>query len=179
MSSNTGGDNGDEQDNEDGGLGLTAQMEEKTIAEEIEEKKENEKKENEKNENEKKENEKNENEKKEKEASMQILKRKIQKTKLEKSIEVLSNGFRAAAEKETEMMVKLEQMRHKEMLEHEIRLKELENERRREERQHELLLLNILSQNRNQVTSQDVHFGQQHMMYGNMNRMNPPASTVS
>lgn len=175
MSSNTGGDNGDEQDNEDGGLGLTAQMEEKTIAEEIEEKKENEKKENEKNGN-----EKNENEKKEKEASMQILKRKIpKKTKLEKSIEVLSNGFRAAAEKETEMMVKLEQMRHKEMLEHEIRLKELENERRREERQHELLLLNVLSQNRNQVASQDVHFGQQHMMYGNMNRMNPPASTVS
>jgi acetate kinase len=68
-------------------------MEEKTIAEEIEEKKEN---------------EKNENEKKEKEASMQILKRKIPKTKLEKSIEVMSNGFRAAAaEKETEMMVKL------------------------------------------------------------------------
>jgi hypothetical protein len=69
-------------------------MEEKTIAEEIEEKKEN---------------EKNENEKKEKEASMQILKRKIpKKTKLEKSIEVMSNGFRAAAaEKETEMMVKL------------------------------------------------------------------------
>ena len=165
MSSNTGGDNGDEQENEDGGLGLTAQMEEKTIAEEIEEKKENEKNEN----------EKNENEKKEKEASMQILKRKIpKKTKLEKSIEVLSNGFRAAAEKETEMMVKLEQMRQ-----HEIRLKELENERRREERQHELLLLNVLSQNRNQVTSQDVHFWQQHMMYGSMNRMNPPASTVS
>ena len=47
------------------------------------------------------------------------------------------------------MLMKLEQMRHKEMLEHEIRLKELDNERHREERQHELMLLNLLNNNRN------------------------------
>ena len=46
-------------------------------------------------------------------------------------------------------MFVLENMRQKEMLVHEIWLKELENERRREERQHELMLVNLLSQNRN------------------------------
>lgn len=170
MSSNIDDDNGNKQENEEDDLSLIVEMEEKNIAEEIEEKNKNEKKD-----------EKNENEKKVKEASIKMLKRKPpKKTKLEKSIEVLSDGFRAAAEKETEMMIKLEQMRHKETLEHEIRLKELENERRREERQHELLLLNVLSQNRNPVAgnSNDVHFGQP-QMYGNINQMNLHPNALS
>ena len=75
--------------------------------------------------------------------------KKERKTKLEKSIAVLSDSFKDAAEREMDMLMKLEQMRHKEMLEHEIRLKELDNERRIEERQHELMLLNILNNNRN------------------------------
>ena len=54
--------------------------------------------------------------------------------------------------------MKLEQMRHKEMLEHEIRLKELDNERRREERQHELMLLNLLNNNRNPYPPQMMDF---------------------
>ena len=41
------------------------------------------------------------------------------------------------------------------MLEHEIRLKELDNDRRREERQHELMLFKMLSQNRNQAPPQE------------------------
>ena len=72
-------------------------------------------------------------------------KKNTKKTKLEKSIEVLSNGFLAAAEKEAETMITIENMQHKERQEHEIRLRELDNERRREERQHELLLLNLES----------------------------------
>ena len=81
-------------------------------------------------------------------------KKRIKKTKLEKSIEMLSEGFQASIEKETDMFMKLERMRHREMLEHEIRLKELDNERRREERQHELLLLNLLGQTRNPLPPQ-------------------------
>ena len=52
-------------------------------------------------------------------------------------ISMLSDSFKDAAEQEMEMLVKLEQIRHKEILEHEIRMKELDNVRRREERQHE------------------------------------------
>lgn len=58
---------------------------------------------------------------------------KGRKTKLEQSISMLSDSFKDAAEQEMEMLVKLEQIRHKEMLEHEIRMKELDNVRRREE----------------------------------------------
>ena len=123
---------------------------EKTLVEEIEEK-EQEKQE--------KEEEKQEDEKKE--PALKLKRKTQKKTKLEKSIEVLSNGFLAAAEKEAKTMIEIEHMRQKERLEHEICLRELENERRREERQHKLLLLNVLSQNRNQVPLQDVSFGQQ------------------
>lgn len=80
------------------------------------------------------------------------------KTKLEKSIAMLSDSFKDAAEREMDMLMKLEQMRHKEMLEHEIRLKELDNERRREERQHELMLLNLLNNNRNPYPPQMMDF---------------------
>ena len=149
---------GNEQDYQEDDSDLTGKMGEKTMAEEIGEK-----------------------EAEKKEAPVKIFKRKIpKKTKLEKSIEVLSNGFCAAAEKETEMMMKLEQMRHKEMLEHEIRLKKLGNERRREERQHELLLLNLLSQNQNQAPPQEVTIGQ-NMMYGKrpISHIYPPASAGS
>ena len=111
---------------------------------------------------------------------MKLRKRKTpKKTKVEKSIEVLSNGFMAAAEKEAETMMKIESMCHKERLEHEILLRELDNEWRREERQHELLLLNLLSQNRNQVPPQDVNFGQHNMMYnhyGTGSQIQPPTS---
>ena len=116
------------------------------------------------------------------EVAMKLMKRKIpKKTKLEKSIEVLSNGFVAAAEKEAETMITIENMRHKERLEHEIRLRELDNERRREERQHELLLLNLLSQNRNPVPSQDVNFGPPTMYnnYGTASHIQPTTSTTS
>lgn len=85
---------------------------------------------------------------------------KGRKTKLEQSISMLSDSFKDAAEQEMEMLVKLEQIRHKEMLEHEIRMKELDNVRRREERQHELLLLNILSSNRNPYPPQRMDFYQ-------------------
>ena len=84
--------------------------------------------------------------------------KKERKTKLEKSIAVLSDSFKDAAEREMDMLMKLEQMRHKEMLEHEIRLKELDNERRIEERQHELMLLNILNNNRNPYPPQMMDF---------------------
>lgn len=84
--------------------------------------------------------------------------KKERKTKLEKSIAVLSDSFKDAAEREMDMLMKLEQMRHKEMLEHEIRLKELDNERRREERQHELMLLNLLNNNRNPYPPQMMDF---------------------
>ncbi|XP_068739193.1 transcription initiation factor TFIID subunit 7-like [Montipora capricornis] len=69
--------------------------------------------------------------------------KKERKTKLEKSMAVLSDSFKDAAEREMDMLMKLEQMRHKDMFEHEMRLKELDNERRIEERQHELMLLNF------------------------------------
>ena len=85
---------------------------------------------------------------------------KGRKTKLEQSISTLSDSFKDAAEQEMEMLVKLEQIRHKEMLEHEIRMKELDNVCRREERQHELLLLNILSSNRNPYPPQGMDFYQ-------------------
>lgn len=80
------------------------------------------------------------------------------KTKLEKSVAVLSDSFKDAAEREMDMLMKLEQMRHKDMLEHEMRLKELDNERRREERHHELMLLNLLNNNRNPHPPQMMDF---------------------
>ena len=140
---------------------------EKTLVEEIEEK-EQEKQE--------KEEEKQEDEKKE--PALKLNRKTPKKTKLEKSIEVLSNGFLAAAEKEAKTMIEIERMRQKERLEHEICLRELENERRREERHHELLLLNVLSQNRNQVPLQDVSFGQQNMynQYGSSSQLQQPTS---
>ena len=46
-------------------------------------------------------------------------------------MEMLNEGFKAAAEWKNEMFMKLEWMRHREMLEHEIQLKEVDNERRR------------------------------------------------
>ena len=84
--------------------------------------------------------------------------KKERKTKHEKSIATLSDSFKDAAEREMDMLMKLEQMRRKEMLEHEIRLKELDNERRREERQHELMLLNLLNNNRNPYPPQMMDF---------------------
>ena len=84
--------------------------------------------------------------------------KKERKTKLEKSIAVLSDSFKDAAEREMDMLMRLEQMRHKEMLEREIRLKELDNECRREERQHELMLLNLLNNNRNPYPPQMMDF---------------------
>lgn len=80
-------------------------------------------------------------------------------TRFEKSFAVLTESFKTAAEQEMDMLVKLENMRQKEMLVHEIRLKELENERRREERQHELMLVNLLSQNRNPFQRMDFYEG--------------------
>ena len=104
----------------------------------------------------------------------------VKKSKLEKSIELLGNSFRAASEKESEMMMKIEQNRHKEMLEHEIRLKELDNDRRREERQHELMLFKMLSQNRNQATPQEEINFNPSVMYGApmMNYMQSPKSSA-
>ena len=66
--------------------------------------------------------------------------KKAKMTRFEKSFAVLTESFKNAAEQEMDMLVKLENLRQKEMLAHEIRLKEIENERRREERQHELML---------------------------------------
>lgn len=80
-------------------------------------------------------------------------------TRFEKSFAVLTESFKNAAEQEMDMLVKLENMRQKEMLAHEIRLKELENERRREERQHELMLVNLLSQNRHPFQRMDFYDG--------------------
>ena len=84
--------------------------------------------------------------------------KKERKTKLEKSIAVLSDSFKDAAERELDMLMKLEQMRQKEMLKHEVRLKELDNERHREERQHELMLLNLLNNNTNPYPPQMMDF---------------------
>ena len=57
--------------------------------------------------------------------------KKGKKTKLESSIAMLTDSFKVAAQQEMEMIVKLEQIRHKEMLEHELRLtQELDNARR-------------------------------------------------
>lgn len=166
-------DSGDDQRHEDYDFNLE---ENEDKEHEKEEEHDKEKKEEE----EKQEEEKQEGEKQE--VAMKLMKRKIpNKTKLEKSIEVLSNGFLAAAEKEAETMITIEKMRHKERLEHEIRLRELDNERRWEERQHELLLLNLLSQNRNPVPSQDVNFGPPTMYnhYGTASQMQPTTSTTS
>ena len=104
----------------------------------------------------------------------------VKKSKLEKSIELLGNSFIAASEKESEMMMKIEQNRHKEMLEHEIRLKELDNDRRREERQHELMLFKMLSQNRNQAPPQEEINFNPSVMYGApmMNYMQSPKSSA-
>ena len=62
------------------------------------------------------------------------------------------------------------------MLEHEIRLKELDNDRRREERQHELMLFKMLSQNRNQAPPQEEINFNPSVMYGApmMNYMQSP-----
>ena len=69
--SNVGHEVANEQDYQEDDSDLPGKMEEKTMSEEIEEK----------------------------EVPVRIFKRKIKKTKFEKSIEVLSNGFCAAAEK--------------------------------------------------------------------------------
>ena len=71
---------------------------------------------------------------------------------------MLSDSFKDAAERKMDMLMKLEQMRHKDMLEHEMRLKELDNERRREEQHHELMLLNLLNNNRNPHPPQMMDF---------------------
>ena len=71
---------------------------------------------------------------------------------------MLSDSFKDAAEREMDMLMKLEQMRHKEMLKHEIRLKEVDNERHRQERQHELMLLNLLNNNKNPYPPQMMDF---------------------
>ena len=78
---------------------------------------------------------------------------KGRKTKLEQSISMLRDSFKDAAEQEMEMLVKLEQIRHKEMLEHEIRMKELDNVRRREERQHELLTAQYFKQQQKSIST--------------------------
>jgi uncharacterized protein with gpF-like domain len=80
--------------------------------------------------------------------------KKIGKTKLEKSIELLSESFTNASKREADMMTQLEEKRHKQMLDHELRMKELDNERRREERNHEMLLLQMMCNNRNYSNSQ-------------------------
>lgn len=77
--------------------------------------------------------------------------RKEKKTKLEKSLEILNKGFKEVAEKEAERYIKLEEMRHKQDLEYQLKLREMENERRREERQHELAIFQILTQQTQQT----------------------------
>ena len=72
--------------------------------------------------------------------------RKEKKTKLEKSLELLNKGFKEVAEKEAERFIKLEEMRHKQDLEYQLKIRELENQRRREERQHELAIFQLLAQ---------------------------------
>ena len=62
----------------------------------------------------------------------------VTKQKIEKSMEIQSNGFLVASEKEAAVLYKFEEMRSKQLMEHEIRLRQLDNERRKEERQHEL-----------------------------------------
>ena len=80
--------------------------------------------------------------------------KKVKKTKLEKSIELLSESFTNASKREVDMMMQLEEKRHKQMLDHEIRMKELDNERRREERKHEMLMVQMMCNNRNYSNSQ-------------------------
>ena len=75
--------------------------------------------------------------------------KKIKKTKLERSIELLSESFTNASKREADMMMLLEEKRHKQMLDHELRMKELDNERRREERNHEMLLVQMMCNTRN------------------------------
>ena len=74
----------------------------------------------------------------------------VKKTKLEKSMEILSRGFREASEKETEMLFKIEKMRSKQLMDNEIRLRQLDNERRKEERQHEIQMLSMMAQMKSQ-----------------------------
>ena len=78
--------------------------------------------------------------------SKATLNRKEKKTKLEKSFELLNKGFKEVAEKETERFIKLEEIRHKQDLEYQLKIRELENQRRREERQHELAIFQLLAQ---------------------------------
>ncbi len=85
-------------------------------------------------------------EKKEETRGPKAINRKEKKTKLEKSLEILNKGFKDVAEKETDRFIKLEEMRHKQDLEYQLKLRELENQRRREERQHELAIFQLLSQ---------------------------------
>ena len=85
-------------------------------------------------------------EKKEETRGPKAINRKEKKTKLEKSLEILNKGFKDVAEKETDRFIKLEEMCHKQDLEYQLKLRELENQRRREERQHELAIFQLLSQ---------------------------------
>ena len=91
-------------------------------------------------------------EKKEETRGPKATNRKEKKTKLEKSLEILNKGFKDVAEKETDRFIKLEEMRHKQDLEYQLKFRELENQRRREERQHELAIFQLLSQSPQQAT---------------------------
>lgn len=48
------------------------------------------------------------------------------------------------------MLFKIEEMRSKQLMDHEIRMKQLDNERRKEERQHELQMLSMMTQMKSQ-----------------------------
>ena len=54
--------------------------------------------------------------------SKATLNRKDKKTKLEKSLQLLNKGFKEVAEKETERFIKLEEMRHQQDLEYQLRI---------------------------------------------------------
>ena len=92
--------------------------------------------------------------------SKAMLNRKEKKTKLEKSLELLSKGFKEVAEKESDRFMKLEEIRHKQDLEYQLKIRELEKQRRREERQHELAIFQLLAQKPQQsrYTPPSAHF---------------------
>ena len=74
--------------------------------------------------------------------------KKQKKAKLEKSLEVLNEGFRQVAEKETEGFLRLEELRHRREMDYQLKMKELDNEQRREARKHELAIFQLLAQAR-------------------------------
>lgn len=110
---------------------------------------------------------------KEKRAAYKTVQVQMQKKGINISLDAIINKWKKLRQQyKQHMLVKLENMRQKEMLAHETRLKELENERRREERQHELMLVNLLSQNRNPFQrmnfyegSNPVHIGSESSFY--------------